>query len=252
MTQVSGNQYGTNLEVNSLMIIGQANDLSKTDHQEIMTLEKQVQNSQSVYSNEVGLDVDRSVASIGRFPSEFHNYELLAKGLEFYAELSNFSGSQAEMVINLLNPTGILFVHPSFFIFTHEYLSTAFNCDIYVTNDENLYREEMVINPNTETPLNVIDYEDLKEGLLPESVNLIAINTSFLANEQNELLLEKLYESLPSKGVIMLFESNDYYNLYQKKSEHYSYQLHTRIKDLPGARCYHVPTFIGYTIVIKN
>jgi len=246
----SGNLYGIK-EVNLLNSVANAKDLSKTKHQNIITDEKLKENASKVFANEVALEADRSIPAIGRFPSDFHNYEMVAKGLTEFNDVVSFSVMQAEMVINLFKPSAVLFTNAHFLVFPHEYLSAAFDFDIFVPNDENVYREEMVIS-NTETSLNVLDAEDIQTGNIPNSVNLIVTNGQYLTSNPDQDILLNFWNALPSGSAILILASNDYINLYSKKTQHPLWDLHEQIKELPGAFSYHIPTFIGFTIVIKN
>lgn len=246
----SGNLYG-NREVNLLNSVAHSRDLSKTKHQNIITDEKLKENASKVFANEVALEADRSVPAIGRFPSDFHNYEMVAKGLSEFNDTVYFSVMQIEMVMNLFKPSGVLFTNAHFLIVPHEYLSTAFDYDIFVPNDENLYREEMVIN-NTETSLSVLNPEDIQAGNIPNSINLIVTNGQYLTSNTDQDIVLNFWNALPSGGAILICASNDYINLYSKQTEHPLWDLHLRVKELPGSLVYHIPTFIGFTIVIKN
>lgn len=238
-------------EINLLNTISNAVALSRTDHEEIVTDEKLKDNASKVYANEVGMGADRSIEAIGRFPSDFHNYEMVAKGLTEFNELVHFGAMQAEMVIKMFKPSGILFTSPHFLIFPHEYLSTAFEADVFIPNDENLYRQEAVIG-DSETILNVLDSEDIQNGNIPSSINLIVTNGTYLTSDQAEETLSNLWNALPSGGAMLILVSNEYTNLYAKKTQHALWQLHQDIAALPGAKSYHIPTFIGFTVVIKN
>jgi len=246
----SGNLYG-NREVNLLNAIANAKDLSKTKHESIITNEKLKENASKVFSNEIGLEADRSVSAIGRFPSDFHNYEMVAKGVGEFNDLVSFGVMQAEMVINLFKPSAVLFTNAHFLIFPHEYLSAAFDFDVFVPNDENVYREEMVIN-NTETSLSVLDPEDIQAGNIPNSVNLIVTSGQYLTSNPDQDIMLNFWNALPSGGAILILASNDYINLYSRKAHHPLWDVHIQTKELPGALSYHIPTLIGFTVVIKN
>ena len=252
MSQMTSGSINGQREINLLNTIVNSVVLSETKLSEVISDEKLKERCEKVYYNEVGLDVDRSVESIGRFPTEFHNYELIAKGLIEYYDMVNFGTMQAEMIIKTARPKAVLFTNPSFVLFPHEYLEEAFNFNVYVPNDENVYREEYVISEGLESQLNVVDPLDIQNAVIPEDVDLIVTNGSYLVSNANPNILEDLYNALPQNGIILVLISNDYTNLYAKKAQSPLWDLHERIKSLPAANSYHIPTFIGFTVIVKN
>ena len=252
MSQMTSGNINGQREINLLNTIVNAMVLSETKHSEIISDEKLKERCEKVYYNEVGLDVDRSINSIGRFPTEFHNYELIAKGLVEYYDMVNFGTMQAEMVIKTARPNAVLFTNPSFVSFPHEYLEEAFDFEVYVPNDENVYREEYVIAEGLESQLNVVDPLDIQNAIIPDGVDLIVTNGGYLTSNANPDILENLYSALPQSGIILVLISNDYTNLYAKKAQSPLWDLHERIRALPGASSYHIPTFIGFTVIVKS
>lgn len=236
---------------NLLTSIANAVDLSQTEFDSIITSEKLKENCSSVYANEIGLDVDRSVESIGQFPSEFHNYQLLADGLSEYVTAVRFGAIQLEMMLKVADPENVLFTNPSFVNLPHEYITLGFPFNAYIPNDENLYRAENIYS-NTESSLNVLDPLDIQNGDIPTNIDMIVTNGTYLSSNPNQNILSDLYSKLSSGGIILVAISNDYMNLYSRKNVHPMVSVHDQMKQLPDATVYHVPTAIGFTVIVKN
>lgn len=244
-----------------------ANKLSNTLFASLITEEKLKDYCSLVLSYEVNdLNLDRGVQSIGVLPSDIHNYE----NLVVYNNTSNDKtesypyhavaarSMQLEMAIMLNKPSSLLFYNASFWAYPVDYLESLPVETIYVPNDEDLYRAENVYL-NREVGIEVVEKADLDNGIMPNGVDMICINAVNLSGQFDHTLLSKLFEGLPVGGVIFLDNNNDFLSYYLNKSDTKAenlsnplYDLNIAINSLENALVYHIPTSIGFTIIIKQ
>lgn len=244
-----------------------ANKLSNTLFGNLITQEKIKDYCNLVLSHEVEyLNLDRGVQSIGVLPSDIHNYE----NLVVYDNTSNDKtesypyhavaarSMQLEMVTMLYRPSSLLFYNASFWAYPVDYLETLPVDTIYVPNDEDLYRAENVYL-NREVDVEVVEKSDLDNGIIPNGVDMICINGVNLSSGFDHTLLSKLFEKLPLGGVIFIDNNNDFLQYYVNKSDTKAenlssplYDLNLAISSLENALVYHMPTSIGFTVIIKQ
>lgn len=244
-----------------------ANKLSNTLFGNLITQEKIKDYCNLVLSHEVEyLNLDRGVQSIGVLPSDIHNYE----NLVVYDNTSNDKtesypyhavaarSMQLEMVVMLYRPSSLLFYNASFWAYPVDYLETLPVDTIYVPNDEDLYRAENVYL-NREVDVEVVEKSDLDNGIIPNGVDMICINGVNLSSGFDHTLLSKLFEELPVGGVIFIDNNNDFLQYYVNKSDTKAenlsnplYDLNLAISSLENALVYHMPTSIGFTVIVKQ
>jgi hypothetical protein len=244
-----------------------ANKLSNTLFGNLITQEKMKDYCSLVLSHEVEyLNLDRGVQSIGVLPSDIHNYENLVAydntsndGTESYPYHAVTARSmQLEMAIMLNKPSSLLFYNASFWSYPVDYLESLPVETIYVPNDEDLYRAENVYL-NREVDVEVVEKADLDDGIIPNGVDMICINGVNLSSQFDHTLISKFFEKLPVGGVIFIDNNNDFLSYYLNKSDTKAenmsnplYDLNIAINGLEDALVYHMPTSIGFTIIIKQ
>jgi len=232
-------------------VIESANDLSKTNFSALYTEQRMIDICANVLADEISLGANRTSSAIGRFPSEMHTYQYIAAGFTALIAATKFLTMQIEMLLKLRNPNKVLFTNPTFCVLPHDYLNSLLNCEIYVANDENFYRNETFILEG-ESPLIGVDPMDIQNGILPVGIDVIVTGGNYLACNQNQEILNQFYQSLPSGGTIIISSSNDYMALYVQQEVNPMWDLAQTISQLPNAYYYHMPTGIGYTVIIKN
>jgi hypothetical protein len=243
------------------------NKLSKTLFKNLITESKIKNYCSTVLTHETeDLNLDRGIQSIGVMPSDIHNYENILiyddssdNGLESYPYNSvMLRAMQLEMAVMLYKPSSLLFYNASFWSYPVDYLESLPVENVYVPNDEDLYRAENVYL-NREVQVNAVEKTDIDAGLLPDGVDMICVNGINLASKFSQDLLPLLFENLPVNGVIFIDNNNDflqyYFNGSDTKVENLTnpiYDLNAAIANLEGALVYHIPTAIGFTVIIKQ
>jgi len=239
-------------EMNMFQGMAFSAEKSKTKYQKLITDEKLKTRSHQVLEFEKSINADRSTKSIGRFPSDLHTYEILSRNLIEMLAARRYEAAQIEMIIQLSKPKKMLFTDPQFWRTPFEYLEKEFDISIFVPNDENLYREEAIIM-DKETQLNVLDPLDIQNGVIPNGIDLIITSFGYLTSNPNENILKDLYDALSDNGAIFIHNSNFFsvsYTSYAVGS--LATKLHDDIRELTGSNSYHIPSFIGFTVVTKN
>lgn len=243
------------------------NKLSKTLFKNIITESKIKNYCSQVLDNEVNqLNLDRGVQSVGTMPSDIHNYENLViydkstiEGTESYPYSAvMLRAMQLEMAVMLYRPSSLLFYNASFWSFPVDYLESLPVDNIYVPNDEDLYRAENVYL-NREVDVNVLEKSDIDAGILPSGVDMICINGVNFSSKFSQDLLTLLFEALPVNGIIFIDNNNDFLHFYSNGSDT-EFQnldspindLNTAIASLNNALVYHISTAIGFTVIIKQ
>jgi hypothetical protein len=241
--------------------------LSKTLFQDIISQEKMTDYCEKVLSHEVNdLSLDRSIQSIGIRPSNIHQYE----NFIMYKDLASDSNDslpysaaasraiQFEMVLSLLKPKNILFYTSSFWAFPVDYLEQLSVENVYIPNDEDLYRAENVYL-NREISLNVLESSDLDLAIFPEDIDLVCVNGTVVASNLNQDLLLEIYSKLNSGSVIFIDNNNDFLQYYVNGSDTDPVNLSNPLHDLnqaigllPNSSVYHIPTMAGFTVIIKG
>jgi hypothetical protein len=244
-----------------------ANKLSNTLFNNLITREKIKNYCSLVLDNEVkNLNLDRGVQSIGALPSDIHNYENLViynnssnDGTESYPYHAVAARSmQLEMAIMLYRPSSVLFCNASFWAYPVDYLESLPVETVYVPNDEDLYRAENVYL-NREVGVEVVEKADLDNGIIPDGVEMICVNGVNLSSGFDYSLLSKFFDKLPVGGIIFIDNNNDFLQYYVNGSDTEIQNLTNPINDmnlaianLPDSLVYHIPTSIGFTIIIKQ
>lgn len=243
------------------------NKLSKTLFKNIITESVIKDYCSQVLNHEVNdLNLDRGVQSVGIMPSDIHNYENIViydhstpDGSEsFPYSAVMLRAMQLEMAVMLYKPSSLLFYNASFWSFPVDYLENLPVDNIYVPNDEDLYRAENVYL-NREVNLNVVEKADIDAGVLPVGVDMICINGVNFSSRFSQDLLSTLFDALPVNGMIFIDNNNDFLHLYSNGSSTKAENLGNPINDLNiaianlnNALVYHISTAIGFTIIIKQ
>jgi len=257
--------------LNAISVAMIANDMSKTifknDYQE-----KTSEYCKQVFEYEVDdLSMDRDRREIGIYPSDLHSYELMGKAPEaiesglingaraFAIETNTFLVGQLEMAIKLAKPTSIVFMSCNFFAFPLDYLESLNIENVYIPNDENVYRAENIYL-NRECNLNVLDPSDLQNGIFPSNVDMFVANATHISMGINSNAIQEMYDHLPINGVLYIINSNDFMAYYDNVASsdtasaegHPMYDVTTAISALENALVYHIPTGAGFTVIIKG
>jgi hypothetical protein len=244
-----------------------SNKLSKTIFKNLITELKIKDYCSKVINYETqDLLLDRSAQSIGVYPSDIHNYQSIVNrdrtsnnGEESLPyNVASLRAMQLEMAIMLHKPSNLLFYNASFWCYPIDYLESLPVENIFVPNDEDLYRAENVYLKR-EVNVQVVDESDLDSGIIPEDVDMICINGVNLSANFDQTLLSKLFEKLPVGGIIFIDNNNDFLQYYingtDTKPENLSnpiYDMNIAIEALPNALVYHMATTVGFTIIIKQ
>ena len=226
-------------------------EYSNTHYDEVISEEDLVNMASSVYSNEIGLEADRSVESIGVFPNGFYGYEQVSNGHTDAMAVARFTALQLEMLLKLAKPTGVLFFKLDFMVSPHNYLDSLLSCPVYVPVDEDLYRSENNWL-NGPTPLNTFDSSELEQGILPADVNVIVFNSQSLVSDPDTEIVQNIFGLLPSGGVMIFTYNNNYQTTYVTPETDLYDDLAKLIKSIDNSKSYHISTGTGFTVLIKD
>jgi len=242
------------------------NKLSNTIYQQVVSYSDITDRSKAILDYEKDtLSLDRSNQSIGLPPSVLHAYELLSLASQFDEKQNSYAlagmqymAGQVEMVISLYKPKNVLWMNLPAHGLPREYINQFNFENFYVVNDEQLFRDEHVIE-NSETPFTVLEEADILSGVFPSTIDLIIMDTVSFSSLFDLSALEKIYENLAVGGVILLYNNNDYITYYanndefeEEKPYHPIYDVNQQIKTLNNALVYHISTTAGITVIIKN
>jgi hypothetical protein len=226
-------------------------EYSNSHYDEIISEQDLIDMASSVFANEIGLEADRSVESIGAFPNSFYGYEQVSNGHTDAMAVARFSALQLEMLLKLAKPTGVLFLKLGFMVSPHNYLDSLLSCPVYVPVDEDLYRSENNWL-NGPTPLNTFDYLEVEEGILPVDVNVVVFNSQALVSDPNTEIVQNIFNSLPSGGVMIFLDNNNYQTTYVTPETDLYDDLAKLIKSIDNSKSYHISTGTGFTVLIKD
>jgi hypothetical protein len=226
-------------------------EYSNSHYDEIISEQDLIDMASSVFANEIGLEADRSVESIGAFPNSFYGYEQVSNGHTDAMAVARFSALQLEMLLKLAKPTGVLFLKLGFMVSPHNYLDSLLSCPVYVPIDEDLYRSENNWL-NGPTPLNTFDYLEVEEGILPVDVNVVVFNSQALVSDPNTEIVQNIFNSLPSGGVMIFLDNNNYQTTYVTPETDLYDDLAKLIKSIDNSKSYHISTGTGFTVLIKD
>jgi|688.fasta_scaffold00336_48 hypothetical protein len=258
-----------NLNAMSVSII--ANDMSKTIFKS--TYEDNISEyCKQVLDYEVeSLELSRTRRDIGIYPSDLHSYEIISmakdpakfemiiEGRSFPVEVNTFLVGQLEMAIKLAKPSSIVFMSCNFFALPLDYLESLNIENVYIPNDENVYRAENIYL-NRECNLNVLNPADLQNGIFPSNVDMFVANATHISMGINPNIIQEMYDHLPVNGVLYIINSNDFMAYYDNVVDisiasvegHPMYDVNTAIAALDNALVYHIPTGAGFTVIIKG
>jgi hypothetical protein len=244
-----------------------ANKLSKTLFNSLISEPKLRDYCSKVLNYEIEeLKLDRNPNSIGAYPSDIHSYESLVTlsnssndGTESYPyHVLSARSMQLEMVIMLYKPSSVLFYNAFFWAYPVDYLESLPIQTIYVPNDEDLYRAENIYL-NREVGVEVVEKADLDNGIIPDGVEMICVNGVNLSSGFDHSLLSRLFEALPVGGVVFIDNNNDFLQYYINGSDtqvhnpaNPIHDINLAIFNLPNSLVYHIPTSIGFTVIIKQ
>ena len=224
---------------------------SNTHYDEVISEQDLTDMASSVYANEIGLEADRSVESIGAFPNSFYVYEQVSNGHTDIMAAIRFNALQLEMVLKLAKPTGVLFFKSTFMISPHNYLDSLLSCPVYVPIDEDLYRSENNWL-NGPTPLNTFDSSEVEQGIIPVGVNLVVFHSQALVSDPNTEIVQNIFDALPSGGVMIFLDNNNYQTTYLAPEVDIYDDLAQLIKSIDNSKSYHISTATGFTVLIKD
>lgn len=240
--------------------------LSKSQYQLSFSLDKLIEANKKILDYEVNeLEMDRSVQSIGVYPSDLHSYELISYGSlyenkeeTYLLGISTFQVIEVEMVIKLLKPKSLLYYDNPIAGTTTEYIQSLGIEKVYLPNDENLFRSENLIL-NQEIPFDIVYKSDILQGILPENIDLVIINAINLSMTFDIDVIEKIYNGINSGSVIVLFNNNDFTTYYvnndevdEKTTHHPLYDVNEAIMKLEECYVYHIASPAGITVIVKK
>lgn len=224
---------------------------SNTHYDEIISEQDLISMASSVYANEIGLEADRSVESIGVFPNSLYTYQQISNGHTDAIAAVRLVALQLEMLLKLAKPTGVLFFKSAFMSAPHNYLDSLLSCPVYVPVDEDLYRSENNWL-NGPTPLNIVSISDIEEGIIPADVNVVVFYCTALVSSVNTDIITNVFESLPSGGIMIFMENNNYQTTYIAPEVDLYDDLANLIKSIDNSKSYHISTGTGFTVLIKD
>jgi hypothetical protein len=224
---------------------------SDTHYDEVISEQDLTDMASSVFANEIGLEADRSVESIGVFPNSFYGYEQISNGHTDAMAVVRLNAMQLEMLLKLAKPTGVLFFKSGFMISPHNYLDSLLSCPVYVPVDEDLYRSENNWL-NAPSPLSTFDNSEVEQGIIPVGVNVVVFYSQSLVSEPNLDIVENIFSSLPSGGVMIFLDNNNYQTTYIAPEVDLYDDLAKAIKSIDNSKCYHISTGTGFTVLIKD
>lgn len=226
-------------------------DYSDTHYDQIISDQDLIDMASSVYANEIGLEADRSVESIGVFPNSLYTYQQVSNGHTDAMAAIRLVALQLEMLLKLAKPTGVLFFKSAFMSAPHNYLDSLLSCPVYVPIDEDLYRSENNWL-NGPTPLNTVNISDIEEGIIPADVNVVVFYCTALVSSVNTDIITNVFESLPSGGIMIFMENNNYQTTYIAPEVDLYDDLANLIKSIDNSKSYHISTGTGFTVLIKD
>jgi len=224
---------------------------SNTHYDEIISEQDLISMASSVYSNEIGLEADRSVESIGVFPNSLYTYEQVSNGHTDIMAAIRLVALQLEMVLKLAKPTGVLFFKSAFMAAPHNYLNSLLSCPVYVPVDEDLYRSENNWL-NGPTPLSTVSSSDIEQGIIPADVNVVVFYSTALVSSIDTDIVTNVFDSLPSGGIMIFMENNNFQTTYVAPEVDLYHDLAELIKSINNSKSYHIPTGTGFTVLIKD
>lgn len=226
-------------------------EYSNTHYDEVISEQDLTDMASSVYANEIGLEADRSVESIGVFPNSFYVYQQVSNGHTDIMAAIRFNAFQLEMLLKLAKPTGVLFFKSGFMISPHNYLDSLLSCPVYIPVDEDLYRSENNWL-NGPTPLNTFDNSEVEQGIIPDDVNVVVFYSQALVSDTNTEIVQNIFNSLPSGGVMIFLDNNNYQTTYVTPETDLYDDLAKLIKSIDNSKSYHISTGTGFTVLIKD
>lgn len=226
-------------------------EYSNTHYDEVISEQDLIDMASSVYSNEIGLEADRSVESIGIFPNSLYTYEQVNNGHTGAMAVIRLVALQLEMILKLAKPTGVLFFKSAFMAGPHNYLDSLLSCPVYVPVDEDLYRSENNWL-NGPTPLSTVSSSDIEQGIIPADVNVVVFYSTGLVSSIDTDIVANVFESLPSGGIMVFMENNNFQTTYVAPEVDLYHDLAQLIKSINNSKSYHIPTGTGFTVLIKD
>lgn len=256
----------SDIGTNPISMAIKATKLSRSQYQLTHSIDKVVADSKAILDYETNvLNMDRSVQSIGVYPSDLHSYELFTYASlyenkeETYAMgLNTFIILQIEMIIKLCKPKAMLYYDMTLNGCPTEYIQSLGIEKVYVPNDESLFRSENLIL-KSESPFEVVYKTDILNGILPENVDLIIINAVNLSMTFDLDVIEKIFTAAKPGSAILLYNNNDYTSYYANNSEvdektlhHPLYDVHEAVAKLENCYSYHIASPAGITVITKK
>jgi hypothetical protein len=237
------------VELNPIKIAKVSNELSKGKYSELMSLEEEKGIWLQVINSELEAGADRSIDAIGQ-AGNLVSYEFMSLGVEEMVETALQARFVMEMIFALKKPTNTLFAI-SATSFPLNYIESLNTENLYVPNDENLYRGETYF-VNGETRANVLDYSDVFSGIFPSDLDCICFSGTDLFAASNQDLVSQAFSALNDNGILVVWDTSDGMSLYKQKVSTPGYQVHKKLLEIEGASVYHLPLNISFTILTKN
>lgn len=236
-------------KINHIEIAKISNELSKAKYSNLMPMEEEKEKWLQVVNSELEAGADRSTDSLG-VAGNLISYEYMANGVEAMIETAKQARLVMEMIFTLKKPTNTLFAI-SAASFPLNYIESLDTENLYVLNDENLYRGETYFL-NGETTANVLDYSAVYSGVFPSNLDCMCFSGVDLFAAGNEDLLSQAFSALNDNGIMVVWDTSDGTALYTQKMVTPGYQVHKKLLEIEGASIYHLPLNISFTVLTKN
>jgi|GEM_PF-3131141 len=233
--------------------------LSKSKLVSISNTEKSISQNKEIVDYEESLGMIRSVKIVGAGINALTFPELMGNRNEMVIAGVNSHALMSEMISLLKKPQRTL-IHIGVINDSNFYNSYIGN-KIYIVNNYYLDRLENFYDKE-ETEFEVVDILDLNTGKIPQNLDMIYTLPIELLTALNKNLLEDLIDALAPHGCMIIASSSDGQSLYAdqelniataKQIESNPMQvLHNRLNNIENISYFHILTFGGLTVVIKN
>jgi len=189
---------------------------------------------------------DRSRSSIG-FNDELNYYEFVGAGSSTFMPIWLSQKTQMECILRAKRPNAVLV--GGFVAGPLSVASAVGATEIDVINSVHLdYYERFY--PGSKPDYNTVTFQDIEQNIFPRTYDAVVVLASHVAH--NPEILENIYGSLNSQGVIFLVASHDQGNLYKFKETHPYYSMYVSASNWEGAHVYQIPAGLGSTVITKE
>jgi hypothetical protein len=225
-----------------------ANEISKTRNTGTLTNIEEMLISTEIIEAELQLGQNRDANHAGLF-GELRNTEWLSNSVESYKTIYNSNKNIIESLVRIKKPKKLLNISSSMIpiIFFEQFNET----EIFVTNDEQLYRYENFYRKD-EAAFNTIEILDLYTGNIPNGMDMVIANGEDLSIAISDSLINNLVECLNADGTMIIYHSNEMLLMYRDGLNSQMGSFHDSLKNILNINIYHYPISSGITVVIKN